>query len=146
MGHHLLKNGAILDSVNYQWHRCLLWVWLLFRQGVSTISKAIIFRQALSIFSFSSCKWLSFERLLLTWMCAMEYMVYTTVGCPRIGWNKKMFQNMSARILSHYLGSRELPTKNQLDRTWFTLPPKPLLYTKIFKGFSKFIKEKYFHQ
>ena len=34
------------------------------------------------------------------------------VGCPRIGRNKKVFQNMSARILSHSLGSWELPKKN----------------------------------
>ena len=46
-----------------------------------------------------------------------------SVWCPRIGRNKIVFQNMSARVLSHSLGSWEQAKRNQLDRTWINLPP-----------------------
>ena len=60
--------------------------------------------------------------VLFTWfydLCivyALSRQIYSFVwskasGCPRIGRNKKVSQNPSARILSHFLGSCELPKK-----------------------------------
>ena len=60
--------------------------------------------------------------------------IKVSLGCPRIN-QKKSFSKHASKNLIPF--SRVMRT---------TLPPKPLLFTKIYKGFSKFIKEKYFQK
>ena len=59
---------------------------------------------------------------------------------------KKFFKTCQQEFYPILYGHEIYQKKIEPDRTWFTLPPKPLLFTKIYKGFSKFIKEKYFHK
>ena len=56
---------------------------------------------------------------------------------------KKFSKHVSKNLIPFFRVMRTTK-KNQLDWTWFILPPKPLLFGKIYKGFSKFIKEKNF--
>ena len=67
--------------------------------------------------------------------------MYSLLGCPRIGRNKKKSQNPSARILSHSLGSCELPKQNSAWSDMVYPSPKASAFYQIYKGFSKFIKE-----
>ena len=67
-------------------------------------------------------------------------------GVPELDEIKKCSKTCQQESYPILYGHEIYQTKIQLDRTWFTLPPKPLLFTKIYKGFSKFIKEKYFHE
>ena len=53
--------------------------------------------------------WMEFHPV---WIAFVGAALAVVLGCPRIGRNKKVFQNMSERILSHSLGSWELPKKN----------------------------------
>ena len=57
------------------------------------------------------------------------------LGCPRIGRNKKVFRNMSARILSRSLGSLELPKKISLIGLGLPFPQSLYFLPKNTKDF-----------
>ena len=70
-------------------------------------------------------------------------------GQARVSQNCPKLKSFSKHVTENLIPiSRVMrPTKkNHFDRTWFILPPKPLLFTKIYKGFKTFIKEKYLHK
>ena len=57
---------------------------------------------------------------------------------------KKIWYELAQKLIPFLLGIKTTKKKNQISRCTGSAPPGPLFFDKIYKGFPKFIKEKYF--